>query len=371
MVGDIFVVQRSTCGEDEPIVKVMQGGRRQIQPETSATLHVVQALDQERWSGFVEGHPDGSIFHTPEMHRVFAETRHHRPAIWAAVDHVGEIHALMTPVAIATLGGPMRALTTRVVGFAGRLVAPGPDDRYALETLLRAYQRKTSRAPLFTELRNLAHVGHLGPSLVRCGFHHEDHLNFLVDLTPPEEELWQGVTPSARRNVQNALRRGVVVEEAADATEIAAGYEVLRDVYRRIRVPLPDRSLFDAAGRILGPLGRFKLLLARLGDRPIGVLTLLLYKEVVHYWYTGTLREYAKYRAGDLLVWHAIRSGRDGGHRVLEFGGAGRPNEPYGVRDFKAKFGGRLVNFGRDVWVAAPLRLRVSTAGYELVRRLL
>jgi serine/alanine adding enzyme len=56
---------------------------------------------------------------------------------------------------------------------------------------------------------------------------------------------------------------------------------------------------------------------------------------------------------------------------VMDFGGAGRPNEPYGVRDFKAKYGGRLVDFGRDVHVSAPVRLALSRAGYRLVRGLL
>jgi hypothetical protein len=41
------------------------------------------------------------------------------------------------------------------------------------------------------------------------------------------------------------------------------------------------------------------------------------------------------------------------------------------VRDFKAKYGGRLVDFGRDTWVPAPVRLRVATLGYEKVRRFL
>jgi hypothetical protein len=47
------------------------------------------------------------------------------------------------------------------------------------------------------------------------------------------------------------------------------------------------------------------------------------------------------------------------------------PNQPYGVRDFKAKYGGRLVDFGREVWVPSSLRLRIAKAGYEATRRFL
>src|SRR5947207_4566311 len=271
-------------------------------------LRVVRSLDEERWSSFVDGQPTSSIFHTPEMHRVFAATRNHRPGVWAAVGEDGAVHALLTPVAIATLGGPLRALTTRIVSFAGPLVTRGPSEGAILETLLRAYQRESPRAALFTEFRNPIDPVDLGATLASCGFRHEAHLNFLVDLSLPEEALWERVVPSARRNVRKARRMGVTVEEAHDPAGIAAGYGVLREVYRRIRVPLPHGSLFDAGFRILGPLGRFSMLLARVQGRTLGVLTLLRYRGVVTYWYTGTLREDAAYRAGDLLVWHAISS---------------------------------------------------------------
>ncbi len=342
-------------------------GTRRAEP----TLRVSRSPDRERWSAFVQRHPWSSIFHTPEMHGVFEQTRGYRSAVWSALDDAGEIRALFTPVAIATLGGPLRALTTRVVAFANPLVAPEPDALRALNVLLRSYQRGPARSALFTEIRNVSGDGTPSAVLASRGFRHERHLNFLVDLTPDEETLWGRVASGARRNIQKARKTGVRVEEATDDAGIEAGYRILREVYKRIRVPLPDRSLFDAAQRILRPRGMFRLLLAVLDDGPIGAMSLLRYKDMVTYWYTGTLRAYTTHRAGDLLVWHAITSSRTDGCRTLDFGGAGRPDEPYGVRDFKAKYGGELVDPGRDVWVPHPFRLRVTTAGYELVRRFL
>jgi len=42
----------------------------------------------------------------------------------------------------------------------------------------------------------------------------------------------------------------------------------------------------------------------------------------------------------------------------------------YGVRDFKAKFGGDLVSCGRDALVHAPRSLAISKVGYQLYRSL-
>ena len=114
-----------------------------------------------------------------------------------------------------------------------------------------------------------------------------------------------------------------------------------------------------------------RIFLAHADGVEMGVMTLLLYKDTMIYWYSGTLREYAAHRPGDFLVWHALEWGNRNGFRVLDFGGAGKPSEVYGVRDFKAKFGGELVNYGRNISVHAPWALQLSKAGYRLARRFL
>ena len=114
-----------------------------------------------------------------------------------------------------------------------------------------------------------------------------------------------------------------------------------------------------------------KILAAKVNDTIIGALCLLIHKDVLYYWYTGTLREYSAYRCNDLLVWHSLELGQRGGYRIFDFGGGGKPDEEYGVRDFKLKFGGEQVNFGRNVCVHAPQKLKLSQAGYQLMRRFL
>ena len=38
-------------------------------------------------------------------------------------------------------------------------------------------------------------------------------------------------------------------------------------------------------------------------------------------------------------MWHTLDWGAEDGYSLNNFGGAGKPDEEYGVRDFKAKFG--------------------------------
>ena len=57
--------------------------------------------------------------------------------------------------------------------------------------------------------------------------------------------------------------------------------------------------------------------------------------------------------------------------KYYDFGGAGWPDEEYGPRDFKAKFGGDLVCYGRYRRIYAKYTLGVVSSTYELVRQVL
>jgi lipid II:glycine glycyltransferase (peptidoglycan interpeptide bridge formation enzyme) len=49
------------------------------------------------------------------------------------------------------------------------------------------------------------------------------------------------------------------------------------------------------------------------------------------------------------------------GMAQLDLMGAGRPDEQYGVRDFKAEFGGEMVEYGRYVYAHRSLMYKMGT----------
>lgn len=331
------------------------------------SIEIVQSLPKEAWREFVDGNPAGNIFHTPEMFEVFSKTRRYQPTLWAAVNSHAPL-ALLLPVQIRLFNGLLRRLTTRSVAYGSILCEPSSEGKKALIELLETYRHETRKSVLFTELRNVHDMTDVQSTLEEHGFVYEDHLNYLIDLTQPTEQLWKNIRSNAQRNIRKAEKSGVTVAEAQTIEDVRAAYAILRNVYERIRVPIPDISLFESAYEILHPGGMMDILFAKLKGVTIGAQTHLLYKGEILYWYTGALREYAKYRPGDLLVWSALEFGKKRRCYNFDFGGGGKPDEEYGVRDFKLKFGGKQVNFGRNICVHAPLRLKLSKLGYRLLR---
>lgn len=334
-------------------------------------IRVVRTVPKEEWRRFVDEHPQGNIFHTPEMFQVFIRTKGHSPELWAAVDESRRIWALLLPVQIALMSGLLRHFTTRSVAYGSVLCALGAKGHEALALLLQNYTQTVDRAPLFTELRNLSNMQAIQPILHQHGFVYEDHLNYLIDLERPPEAIMQSIGSRTRKNIRSALRKGaVVVEEATSRDQVADCYGLLLQTYQAARVPLADRSLFEAAFDLLYPKRMVRFTLARVGQTPVAASVELLYKDVIHGWYGGVDRDYGSYVPSELLMWHILQWGAENGYGLYDFGGAGTPDEEYGVRDFKAKFGGELVCHGRNTYVHAPVRLAISNVGYQVYRRL-
>src|SRR5262245_26558299 len=173
-------------------------------------MRVVQQLGEDLWRSFVDDNPRGTIFHTPEMFHVFAQANGHRPELWEAVACASEVLALIAPVHATLMGGILRRLTTRSVVYGSILWQDTAQGQEALRLLLQTYTRNMQGRSLFTELRNFGNLEHLQPLLKECGYAHEDHLNYLIDLSRPVEEILQQIGTRTRKKIRKGLRDGHV-----------------------------------------------------------------------------------------------------------------------------------------------------------------
>ena len=334
-------------------------------------MKLIREITLDRWKQFVDTHPQGNIFHTPEMFEVFRQAKSHEPELWA-VEEGGEILALMVSVKVRVMGSILGSLAARRVVYGGFLCHPTLDSSAALGTLLEAYSDRVKGDALFTEFRNQHDVSAYQAVLEQQGFRFEDHQNYLIDLSLPLERVWHNVHEGARAKIGQARRKNqFVVEEVQNVDQIPAWYALVQQTFAHAQVPLADISLFRAVYECLTPVHRVRFLLGRVGDEYVAASASLLYKNCIYDWYRGFNRDFGKYRPNDLLVWDILEWGVKNGYTTFDFGGAGRPNEVYGPRSFKSKFGGVLVNYGRNVRIHSAWKLRLSRWGYQVARRLI
>ncbi len=331
---------------------------------------ITDTLNETEWRNFVDRNPQGNIFQTPEMFEVFSQAKGYHPELRAALGVDGQIYALLIPIQVSLKGGLLRRLTTRSIAYGSTLCTPDSVGKDALRTLLNDYTKKAGRQGLFTELRHLSDLSAYHSIFNQCGFSFEEHLNYLIDLDCPKEEVFQRIKKKTRKQIQRALNKGeIIIEEVSNSQQIKIVYEVIKKSYQAAKVPLAHISLFEAAFNVLYPKNMVMFTVAQIGDTPIASSVELLYKDVVYGWYGGVDRAFSKYTPTEVLTWHILAWGAEQGYHIYDFGGAGTPQEDYGVRDFKSKFGGDLVCYGRNMHVHNPALLRLSTVGYSIFRQ--
>ena len=335
-------------------------------------VKITDTLDEAVWREFVDQHPQGNIFQTPEMFQVFSRVKGYRPELRAAVGEDGRVQALLLPVKVSLQGGLLKRLTTRSIAYGSTLSTPDRDGKDALEALLEDYSNKSGREALFTELRHLSDLSDYQTIYANCGFRYQEQLNYLINLDCPPDEVFNKFGAKTRKHIRRELKKGqIVVEEIQSSSQVKTFYALIKKSYQEARVPIADISLFEAAFDVLYPKKMIKFSLARLGETYIASSVELIYKDVIYGWYGGVDRAFSSSTPTEILTWHILKWGSENGFRVYDFGGAGTPNEEYGVRDFKSKFGGELVSFGRNTRVHAPVLLRFSTMGYSVMRQFL
>lgn len=333
-------------------------------------VSVVQEIPLETWACFILKHPNGNIFHTPEMFEVFNLASGYKPELWAATIN-RQVVALFLPVQISLMNGLFQMLTTRAVSFGSILFCGGDDNEEALKKLLLSYAQKTAGTPLFTELRNQNDLSDIQPILQKCGFNFQDHLNYLINLELPEDDIWKGFSKSIRKHIRAAQKKDLIVHEVTDRLQLPIVFNLLKRAYKRIRIPLPPLNFFEAAFDVLVPKKMLTIFLAQTEDSYISTRLVLVYKDRITDWYTGSDRSFARYFPEEFVIWHIFQWAKHHGYRLFDFGGAGLPGEQYGPRIFKEKFGGDLVNFGRYTYIHHPVLLTISKIVYEALRKFL
>jgi lipid II:glycine glycyltransferase (peptidoglycan interpeptide bridge formation enzyme) len=333
-------------------------------------VQIERNIRESKWQGFLNSQPDANIFHTPEMFRVFSKTKGYKPHFWSVLDEDGNIASMMIPVEIV-ISKKLKSLTTRSVVFGSVLYNHEGDGSQALDYLLKSYLEQDETGSLFTELRNVYDTRPIQEIFSQNNFHFENHLNYLINLDRPIDSVFNSIGKRTRKNIRRGLNKDKVkIREIRDENQLADCLILLRETYRLAKVPLADDSLFISAFQELVPSDMALFLIAYVDDVPVASSIELLFRETIYGWYSGLNRDYASYVPNELLIWYILKWGVEHGYKLYDFGGAGNPNEEYGVRDFKAKFGGELVDFGRNTCIHRPQLLQLSKAGYQIMQTL-
>lgn len=338
-------------------------------------------IDRTEWGRLVRESETGTWFQSPEAYMLFASMPELFRPFAIAVERVNELTNERTLRGVCV--GYVTREKSRVKQFFTRraIINGGPviaDDATSeeVELLMQAVRQQFvighwsfGNAPIYIETRNFNDYSRWRDAFERAGFEYKKHLNFHIDCTD-KEAMWERLSETRRRQIRKQPTQTLPIGKAyaPSEDEIREWYGILERLYRtRVKTPLFPETFFLEAYR----QGIAKYLLIKHEGKVIGGMMIVSSSNCVYEWYIcGLDAEYKDQYPSVMATWAAMEYANKHGLARFDVMGAGVPDEPYGVRDFKAEFGGKLVEHGRFLCINKPLLYRLGVWGVHMLKHI-
>ena len=335
--------------------------------------HFAQLKNSEyfaEFQQFIEQVPAGNFFQSPEFLQFIEPVGGYKPFLWLALSGSGRIQGSLLGVIQSDGGGVKSWLSRRLIIWGGPVVADGVSvNKTDIARALLETMKKTARgSAIFIEFRNFFDCSGLHSSFESSGFLFRPHLNYVVRLDD-EKAVTGRLSSNRRRQIRSSMNAGAVVTEPESEADVLAFYELLVRLYReKVKKPLPSLDLFMQFWK--SPSS--KTFLVKYNGQVVGGSVGPVYRnETIYQWYVcGDNGVIQGVHPSVLASWAPIEYGLKNGYKYFDFMGAGRPDEEYGVREFKARFGGDELSYGRYELVLSRPLYKVGKLGLKVYQSL-
>ena len=319
-------------------------------------------IPPDLWEVFLDSNKHSTPFQTPRFQNLINSSDGYDSRVVAVADQ----SSLMALAVITFQQEPgYHGYFSRRAIIYGGLVA---DDKNpgAVDLLLKQITKLSEGRAIYTEIRNLSDYDRLKAVFRKNGYRYVPYLNFMVD-TSDREAMMKRISSSRQRQIRKALRLSVTCSEATGLEEVSEFYSMLAKLYRqKLHKPLPAEDFFLKF--FMSGLGKY-LLVRHEGKIIGGIMCPLLEGKALYEFYICGLDElYPELYPSVMATWYAMEYASENDIPVFDFMGAGKPGEQYGVRDFKERFGGEKVEFGRFVRINKPLLYGIGKSGLKVIK---
>ena len=325
-------------------------------------------VEKASWSELVRKSPVATWFQTEEAYTFYKSLSFFEPFA-LAVESDGQLKGVAVGY-VQKEGGKFKGFfSKRAIILGGPLLSEDISDE-GLEILLRELIDSLKEKAIFLETRNFNDYGRWRAVFEKCGFAYEPHYDVHVD-TSSVEVINGRIDRNRKRNIKKAREKGVVVDENPTYEDLRSFYALLEILYRtKVKLPLYPFEFFEKLREVSS--SRFFVAKKEDGEVIGGLVCVVLDGRAVYAWMAcGEDQKYREMSPSVMVNYAGICHAAEQGCGRFDFMGAGKPDDGgYGVRDFKLKFGGELVEYGRFNYVCNPLLFNVGKLGVNLMKKL-
>ena len=313
-------------------------------------------IDRQQWSELVRTSETGTWFQSPEAYDFFASLPELMEPFVYGVERAEKLCAVCVGY-VTKEPNPIKQFFTRRAIIIGGVAVAANCAKEDMAELLSYIRKGLQSKTIYIETRNFNDFSPRKEAFEAAGFVYKPHLNFHVDPS----------TNNLSDNRKRQLKKSdAVVSEGVSELEIREWYEVLSELYRtKVKTPLWPIDFFLEAYR----QGIAKFLLVKHEGRIIGGSMVVADERTVYEWFECGLNAECKDQYPSVMAtWGGIQLAHQSGCTRYDMMGAGEPGVPYGVRDFKAEFGGQMVEHGRFLCVCKPMLYRLGVCVVKILK---
>ncbi len=324
-------------------------------------------IDPKAWADLVKASPVASWFQTQEAYAFF-ECLSFLEAFAFAVEEDGRLKGLVTGYIQKDGGCLKQFLSRRAIVLGGPLLT---DDilEDELISLLHVLAERVGKKAIFIEFRNFSDYSRWRKTFEQCGFRYQPHYDIHVDTTSLEV-VDAHLGKSRKRDIRVSMRDGASVVMHPSLSQIHEYYGILKALYEtKVKTPLFPLEFFEK----LSALDTSAFLLVEYASKIVGGTVCVGLPGVALYemYVCGEDGVYKNIFPSEMATYAGLQYAVKNGYARFDMMGAGKPDDGgYGVRDFKLKFGGELLELGRFDYVCRPLLYQFGKWGVKIMKKL-
>ena len=353
-------------------------------------LHAYSDIDPQQWQSLVERSPYATWFQTPEAYQFYEAVKNEMTPFAFGIERDGELRAVVVGYVTKANNAIKQFFTCRAIIIGGPLLAEDASDAEVAALLKAVKECKVESlkckgtedsvaeipastpytlhpTPIYIETRNFHDYSKWRSVFEANGFAYQPHLNFHVD-TSSVEVVDKNLGKSRKRDIRTTIRDGVTPVLNPTIEQVREYYAILKDLYTtKVKTPLFSWHFFEQLYHT--DHGRF-ILTEYQGKIIGGTVCVVLPNKAVYEWFVcGVDGVYEHIFPSSYATYLGIRYAAENGCQIFDMMGAGKPEEAYGVRDFKARFGGEQVEHGRYLCVRKPLLYWIGKMGVKMLKK--
>lgn len=317
------------------------------------------------WENLSCNSPYASFFQSRQCHDFYSSLQCFESFSYGVMDG-DELLAAVTGYVTVDKNPIVQFFSRRAIIQGGVLIS-GAASPEAVSFLLKETSRQLGGKAIYIEIRNYFDYSPYKHIFKQAGFEYERHYDIKND-TSSLCAIESSLSDNIKRCVKSSINNGVRMIYKPTARQIRDFYAILQNLYRsKIKRPLFPLDFFlmaTGSGIAHWFMTEYK------GEIVGGMFCVGSNNRLYEWFVCGLDGKYKGVHPSKLATYSALCYCAENGFSVFDMMGAGKPDEGYGVRDFKARFGGKLVEEGRFVHIAHPLLYKIGKWGVKLLKKI-